>query len=75
MINHRVLFTLIFSFFLVSKVTLVKSETNTNSCLNQPPKASFELKNDWVYICNESNGLFFVKVAKNQTTSTLKIPA
>jgi hypothetical protein len=60
---------------MVSKVTIVKSETKINYCTNQQAKASFELEKDWIYICDEPTGLLFVKVPKNQSNSTLKIPA
>jgi hypothetical protein len=75
MMNARLLCSFLLSFFASCRVVIASPDPQISSCANQLPKASFELEKEWIYICQEAENLFLVKVAKNQPNSELKIPA
>lgn len=69
-----VFFFLIFCLNLL-KTPQIKAEKTLNPCQDNSPLASYELENDWVYICSSSEDIFFLKFNKNDPQNILKIPA
>lgn len=65
---------ILFSSILTS-ISKVKAESFPNPCTENLPLATYELPNDWVYICSESEELFLIQIPKNNPNSILKLPA
>lgn len=50
-------------------------EENNNVCLNGNLEASFELKDNWIYVCQENKQKIFRQFSKNNQQEIITIPA
>jgi hypothetical protein len=76
MLTKKIPFLLLIVISLISiNIAKIKAETRQHPCTENIPLASYELENDWVYICSESAQLFLLQVSKNDRNPVLKVPA
>lgn len=75
MTKKLLLLPLIFLTFIFTKNTVAQDQNQQKRCAPDSLQASFELENDWIYICSESEGLFLIKEDKQDQNPVLKIPA